>query len=94
MMETAIKTLQEIAATIPDTAPGMERQMLIGDLVSRQSPAERTALRKLMDSYLLRMSRMNASDIDMGGYGTCGHCLVPGLRRKAARQGTREVHPG
>lgn len=73
MIETAVKMLQEISATLPDTAPGMERQMLIGDLVSRHSPAERTALRKLMDSYLMRMSRMNASDIDVGGYGTSGH---------------------
>ncbi len=70
MIETAIHTLQEIAASIPDTVPGMERQMLIGDLVAKLSPAERTALRKLMDSYLLRMSKINASDIDMGGYGT------------------------
>src|SRR5512136_575128 len=46
--------------------------MLIGDLVSKLSPAERTALRKLMDGYLLRMSRTNASDIDLGGYGTAG----------------------
>ena len=73
MIETAIKMLQEITATLPDTAPGMERQMLIGDMVSRLSPAERTALRKLMDSYLMHMSRMNASDIDLGGYGTGGH---------------------
>lgn len=72
MIETAVKMLQELSSTLPDTAPGMERQMLIGDLVSRQSPAERTALRKLMDSYLLRMSRLNASDIDVGGYGTGG----------------------
>jgi twitching motility protein PilT len=73
VIETAIKLLQEIAASIPDTVPGMERQMLIGDLVSKQSPAERTALRKLMDSYLLRMAKINASDIDMGGYGTANH---------------------
>ncbi|MCK5573966.1 MAG: Flp pilus assembly complex ATPase component TadA [Bacteroidetes bacterium] len=51
----------------------MERQMLIGDLVSKQSPAERTALRKLMDSYLLRMSKINASDIDIGGFGTANY---------------------
>ncbi len=70
MIETAIKTLKEIAASIPDTSPGMERQMLIGDLVAKQSPAERTALRKLMDSYLLHMAKINASDIDMGGYGS------------------------
>jgi twitching motility protein PilT len=69
-METYRKILMDMAANIPDTAPGMERQMLIGDLVSRQSPAERTALRLLMDSFLMRMSRINASDIDFGGYGT------------------------
>jgi twitching motility protein PilT len=46
--------------------------MLIGDLVSKQSPAERSALKKLMDSYLSQMSRMTASDIDMGGYGSEG----------------------
>ncbi|MEW6509927.1 MAG: PilT/PilU family type 4a pilus ATPase [Bacteroidota bacterium] len=73
MIETAIRTLQDIAAAIPDTVPGMERQMLIGDLLTKQSPAERTALRKLMDSYLMKMSKINASDIDMGGYGTGGH---------------------
>lgn len=73
MIETAVKTLKEIAASIPDTSPGMERQMLIGDLVAKQSPAERTALRKLMDSYLLRMGNVNASDIDMGGYGSGNH---------------------
>ena len=89
MIETAVKMLQEISATLPDTAPGMERQMLIGDLVSRHSPAERTALRKLMDSYLLRMSRMNASDIDVGGYGTCGYVWyrVYGEKRPAKELG-------
>jgi twitching motility protein PilT len=73
MIETAIKTLQEISAALPDTVPGMERQMLIGDLLTKQSPAERTALRKLMDSYLMKMAQINASDIDLGGYGTGGH---------------------
>jgi twitching motility protein PilT len=72
MIETSLRALKQIAASIPDTSPGMERQMLIGDLVSKLSPAERTALRKLMDSYLLRMSQVNASDIDMGGYGSGG----------------------
>jgi twitching motility protein PilT len=73
MIETAVKTLREIAASVPDAGLGIERQMLIGDLVSKQSPAERMALRKLMDSYLLRMARTNASDIDLGGYGSGGH---------------------
>jgi twitching motility protein PilT len=73
MIETAVKTLREIAASVPDTGLGIERQMLIGDLVAKQSPAERMALRKLMDSYLLRMAKINASDIDLGGYGSGGH---------------------
>jgi twitching motility protein PilT len=73
MIETSIRTLQSIAANIPDTVPGMERQMLIGDLLTRQSPAERTALRKLIESYLLKMSKINASDIDLGGFGTNGY---------------------
>jgi len=73
MIETAIKLLQEIAASVPETVPGMERQMLTGDLVSKLSPAERTALRKLMDSYLLRMSKIIASDIDMGGFGSSNY---------------------
>lgn len=73
MIETARRTLKNVAASIPDTAPGMERQMLIGDMLSKLSPAERTGLRKLMDSYLSRMSKINASDIDMGGYGSSGN---------------------
>jgi twitching motility protein PilT len=73
MIETARRTLKNVAASIPDTAPGMERQMLIGDMLSKLSPAERTGLRKLMDSYLSRMSKINASDIDMGGYGSAGN---------------------
>ncbi len=90
MIETAIKLLQEIAGTIPDTVPGMERQMLIGDLVSKLSPAERTALRKLMDSYLSRMWKINASDIDMGGYGTGNHMWyrVYGDKKPAKELGT------
>jgi len=73
MIEAAIQTLREIAASVPDTSPGIERQMLIGDLVAKQSPAERSALKKLIDSYLMQMARLNASDIDLGGYGSGGH---------------------
>ncbi len=72
MIETAIKVLREIASTVPDSIPGMERQMLVGDLVAKLSPAERTTLRMLMDSYLRNMAHVNASDIDLGGYGCAG----------------------
>ncbi len=73
MIDVAIHTLRELASTIPPTAPGVERQMIIGDLASKASPAERTAMRKLMDAVLLRMQKLNASDIDIGGLGTTGY---------------------
>ncbi|HEX9005833.1 MAG TPA: PilT/PilU family type 4a pilus ATPase [Bacteroidota bacterium] len=72
MIETAIRVLRDISATIPVSVPGLERQMMIGDFVAKLSPAERTTLRKLMDSYLTQMERLNASDIDIGGHGSQG----------------------
>jgi twitching motility protein PilT len=86
MIETAVRTLKELAASIPDTPPGIERQMLIGDLVAKQSPAERSTLKKLMDSYLAEMSRVNASDIDMGGYGSAGRIWYRVYGDKKPRQ--------
>lgn len=73
MIEAAIQRLKEIAQGLPETGPGMERQMIIGDFIAKLSPAERSALRKLMDSYLMRVRKLNASDIDLGGYGSRGH---------------------
>ncbi len=73
MIETALQILRQVASAVPPTAPGVERQMLIGDMAGKLSPAERTALRKLLDSLLVRMQKLNASDIDLGGYGTNGY---------------------
>ena len=71
-MEEATSVIQEIVANIPDTALGVERQMLIGNLCSRQSPEERTFIKGFFDSFLLKMSAIVASDIDLGGYGAHG----------------------
>ena len=65
MIDASIRTLRELASSIPDTPPGIERQMLIGDLVTKQSPAERNALKKLLERYLFEMTAMTASDIDL-----------------------------
>jgi len=61
-----------VVNSIPDTAYGVERQMLIGDLVARQSQEERVLIKRMFDSYLLRMFEMEASDIDVGGFGSQG----------------------
>ncbi|MFH2004108.1 MAG: ATPase, T2SS/T4P/T4SS family [Bacteroidota bacterium] len=71
-MEEAKVILKQIAQNIPDTAYGAERMMLIGDLVSRQSQEERVLVKRLFDSFLLRMADISASDIDLGGFGSQG----------------------
>ncbi len=71
-MEDAILLIKQVVESIPKTAYGVERQMLIGDLISRLSQEERITLRSLLESYLLRMFDMAASDIDLGGYGSGG----------------------
>lgn len=71
-MEEAISILKTIAGNIPETAYGVERQMLIGDLVTRSSQEERVILKRMLDSFLLRMFEITASDIDLGGFGSKG----------------------
>ena len=72
-MEEAISILREIVRNIPETAYGVERQMLVGDLVTRESLEERTLIKRMFDGFLLRMFEITASDIDIGGIGTRGH---------------------
>jgi twitching motility protein PilT len=72
-MEEAISILREIVRNIPQTAFGVERQMLIGDLVTRESQEEHTLIKRMFDGFLMRMFEITASDIDLGGFGTQGH---------------------
>lgn len=46
--------------------------MLIGDLVSKASQDYRSALKKRLEDFLLRMFQNHASDIDLGGHGSQG----------------------
>jgi twitching motility protein PilT len=71
-VEEAISVIRQIVANVPDTALGVERQMLIGNLCSRQSTEERTLVKGYFDSFLMKMSGIVASDIDLGGYGSQG----------------------
>jgi twitching motility protein PilT len=71
-MEDYRSLLQQIVSAVPATVQGVERQMLVGDLVVRLSQEERIVLRNLLDSFLVHMFEVSASDIDMGGYGAQG----------------------
>jgi twitching motility protein PilT len=71
-VEEAISVIRQIVANIPDTSLGVERQMLIGNLCSRQSPEERVLIKTFFDGFLRKMPKITASDIDLGGYGGQG----------------------
>lgn len=71
-MEEAKVILKQIAADVPETTYGVERMMLISDLINRQSYEERVIVRRLLESFLLKMFEKNASDIDIGGFGSQG----------------------
>ena len=71
-MPDAISILKQVSSSLPNTALGMERQMLIGDMVSRQAEEDKNEIKKFFDGFLLKMFTNNASDIDMGGYGSQG----------------------
>jgi twitching motility protein PilT len=68
----AQKILREIAGTLPSTVQGLERQMMIGDSLTRTDETAKMKLISLMNHFLTRMFTVNASDIDMGGYGSQG----------------------
>ena len=71
-MEDGRSVCAQIVQQIPETAYGIERQMLIGDLVSKVPQDHKTLLKRQMESFLLRMVQNYASDIDIGGYGSQG----------------------
>ena len=66
------KLLKELASQLPQTVVGLERQMMIGDVLARMDDGDKQKLKALLNYFLLRMLSVSASDIDMGGYGTQG----------------------
>lgn len=69
----AKKILSDASTQLPKTVQGLERQMMIGDLLGRMDEGIKEKLRNCMNYFLTKMFSNNASDIDMGGYGTQGH---------------------
>ena len=68
----ARRLLKELASQLPSTVTGLERQMMIGDVLGRMDDGDKQKLRALLNYFLLRMLSINASDIDQGGYGSGG----------------------
>ncbi len=68
----ATKILKDATAQLPKTVQGLERQMMIGDLLGRMDEGVKEKLRNCINHFLTKMFTNNASDIDMGGYGSQG----------------------
>ena len=66
------KILKDTAATLPKSVTGLERQMMIGDMITRLDESVKQKLLATMNFFLSKMFQTGASDIDMGGYGGQG----------------------
>jgi twitching motility protein PilT len=69
----AQRILKEIASQFPKTVTGLERQMMISDSMTRTDETTKMKLLALVNLFLTRMFAINASDIDVGGYGSQGY---------------------
>ncbi|MCK9408959.1 MAG: PilT/PilU family type 4a pilus ATPase [Bacteriovoracaceae bacterium] len=74
IISSARTILNQVTAQIPQSTQGLERQIFIGDFVEKLPIENKQMLKNFVESLLLRMSLINASDIDFGGYG--GHGKV------------------
>ena len=66
------KVLKDAAASLPKSVTGLERQMMIGDMITRMDESVRQKLLAHMNYFLTKMFQIGASDIDLGGYGGQG----------------------
>jgi twitching motility protein PilT len=73
VLQEASKILKDSSAQLPKTVLGLERQMMIGDILGRMDEAVKEKLRNAINHFLTKMFSNNASDIDMGGYGSQGY---------------------
>ena len=67
------RILKEMASQLPKSITGLERQMMISDVMTRTDETTKMKLLALINHFLLRMFTLHASDIDMGGYGSQGY---------------------
>ncbi|WP_020403024.1 type IV pilus twitching motility protein PilT [Gracilimonas tropica] len=58
---------------IPRTSRGLDRHVKIGEVVESLSVEHREELGEILEGYLKRMLKNEASDIDLGGPGCDGH---------------------
>lgn len=71
-VEEAKELLKPKISEIPDTLYGLERMMHIAEVVNELGVENKMLLKSVIDSIILRMPEMDASDVDMGSSGCRG----------------------
>lgn len=71
-MNEAREILHEGLTKLSETTFGIERQKALGESVIRLSDEKRMALRRIFNSFILKMFKLEASDIEFGGQGCSG----------------------
>ena len=66
------KLVKPVIDKIPSTSRGIDRHIHIGEVVESLKEEHRKGLSEILDSYLKRMEKNEASDIDLGGPGCDG----------------------
>jgi twitching motility protein PilT len=64
--------LYQLSSQVSDLVRGLERDIFIGNMISNLPDDQRVDLRSILNSFLRKMHDNNASDIDMGGFGSQG----------------------
>lgn len=64
--------LKPIIQRIPQTARGTDLHKRIGELIEESEVSFRVDLKEILDTFLINMIKINASDIDLGGAGCAG----------------------
>lgn len=64
--------IEPMIAKLPKTISGLELHQGIGQIIENEKEDVRIRLREILDSYLLEMANLEASDIDLGGPGCHG----------------------
>ena len=69
IFQTGKQILTSYAVKIPETVSGIERQIFIGnEIITKMSDEHKSLLWKLLNALLTSMRKIDASDIDLGGW--------------------------
>ncbi len=86
--------LQNLIRQIPPTLSGLEKQKFISDeLINKLDRDERGDLKSFIDDCLVEMRELDASDIDLGGWGSKGYIWlrIQGFKKPMDQFGTFTV---